>query len=457
MGKESTPVLVKEQSSSKLSKRTCVSLMDKSGINICNYYGRTYMEVNGLWKPLTQSVFNTLCYRVFDADMTKSKIQDLAHYFMESHNRFEDKQQYIYMGGLVWDMDTCDFVQKNVKDCFFRTLIKPNMKVEIHSNKFVMDLACNDEKVYDDIFNTLSTMFSWQKPDMVGFFVGDGSNGKSVLISAINEIIGNHLSNVNLTRLTDQRDAPLINGTIANLCGENSDSGVIEDSQVYKAIGSHEPWNVHRMHTNDVIEMDTNPLHIFCLNNMPNFTDKTESIIRRAMLVPFNNTFEQNPEFRTKLLSDQEFLSNLLGEMLLYAKTNKAKHWRLESSDATKKRIHDYEQTRNSAKTYVEEMIYHDGMYAFANFTHLKAAYSKWCEDNSMSEFGVKMFRAEVMKKGFERKSNGVGKVYILPGKTTRDEDLYGGIYTRDGIIDKEEEVKQTKHDEALRKAGLIV
>jgi len=406
-------------------------VLDK--VNIANYYGRTYVEQGDLWKRLGEEEFKSVCYAVFGSGIPSAHIRDLGDYFLGSHNILRTPSKLIYFNGMVWDMDKCDFVLEPISKTFFRSPITPNMKVELGKNEFVRALAVGDMEVYADIFATLSVMFSSRKPDMVGFFYGDGSNGKSVLIDVVNKVIGDHIASINLERLTDQRDAPLINGSLANLCGENADNIVIEDSQVFKSIGSHERWTVHKMHTNDIIEIDTNPLHIFCVNNMPNFKDKSSAIIRRARVVPFKNKFDQDPNFRSNLLNDDQFLSDFLGEMLVYAQQGKQNGWVSPLSQSTMQQIEEYDILRNSAKTFIDEHI-ELGLVGFKDFSVLKMTYENWCKDNSFTQMGVKTFRSSVMKHNFVRKttSDGKAKIYILEDHTVGDSRYKIGLYYAD-------------------------
>jgi len=415
-------------------------VLDK--VNIANYYGRSYIEHNDLWKRLGEDEFKSVCYAVFGSGIPAAHIRDLSDYFLGSHNILSTPSKLIYFDGMVWDMDKCDFVLESIDKTFFRSPIKPNMEVELGQNEFVKALAVGDMDVYADIFSTLSVMFSSRKPDMVGFFYGDGSNGKSVLIDVMNKVVGDHIASINLERLTDQRDAPLINGTLANLCGENADNIIIEDSQVFKSIGSHERWTVHRMHTNDVIEIDTNPLHIFCVNNMPNFKDKSSAIIRRARVVPFKNKFDQDPNFRNNLLNDEQFLSDFLGEMLIYAQKGKEDGWVSPLSQSTLDQIEEYDILRNSAKTFIDEYI-ELGMVGFKNFNILKQNYENWCKDNSFTQMGVKTFRSSVMKYPFDRKntSDNKEKIYMLEDYTVSDAQYKVGLYYKGDVHQEELEL----------------
>ncbi len=397
-------------------------------VNICSYYGQTYLEKDGLWGRITVTDFKSICYAVFGAGIPASHVRDLEHYFMGSHNILPHPSELISFDGKIWDMDKCDFVIEPISKCFFRSSITPNMDIKRGNNQFIKDLACDDKGVYEDIFMTLAVMFSRQKPDMVGFFYGEGRNGKSVLIDVVNKIIGNHISTINLERLTDQRDAPLINGTLANLCGENADNIVIEDSQIFKSIGSHEKFSVHRMHTNDSIEIDTNPVHIFCVNNLPTFKDKSNAIIRRSRIIPFNNKFVENRKFRDDLLNDDKFMSDFLGEVLLYCQAGKQVHWVSDMSEKTRLEIEHYETLRNSAKAFISEYI-ESGLVGFTSFTILDVKYENWCNDNGFNKLGTKTFRKTVIAHAFKRRSTSTGKVYMLDNYNPSDTKFIIGLY----------------------------
>lgn len=414
-------------------------VMDR--VNICNYYDRTYVEKNCLWKNISEKDFSSICYAVFGAGIPSAHVRDLEHYFMSSHNIIEAPSRLIAFGNKIWDMNKCDFVDEPISKCFFRSEYTPNMNVKMRSNWFVEDLACKDMNVYDDIMYTLSIMFSSQKPDLVGFFYGDGKNGKSVLMDVMRKIIGNHISSINLERLTDQRDAPLINGTLANLCGENADNIVIEDSQVYKSIGSHEDWSVHRMHTNESIAIDTNPVHVFCVNNMPNFKDKSSAIIRRARIVPFKNKFVEDSKFKENLYANRKFMSDFLGELLLYCQDGKKNNWKNEISESTQKEIDDYELLRNSSKTFIDEYI-DGGLVGFKDFVMLGNVYSNWCKANGYTEMGVKTFRNSVMKRDFKRKSGGdnAAKVYMLDKYDVSNTRFSVGLYYSEDNVEESNE-----------------
>lgn len=425
-------------------------VLDK--VNIANYYGRSYIEQGELWKRLSEDDFKSVCYAVFGSGIPSAHIRDLSDYFLSSHNILSTPSKLIYFNGKVWDMDKCDFVLESIDKTFFRSSVTPNMDVKMGQNEFVKALAVGDMEVYADIFATLSVMFSSRKPDMVGFFYGDGSNGKSVLIDVVNKVIGDHIASINLERLTDQRDAPLINGTLANLCGENADNIVIEDSQVFKSIGSHERWTVHKMHTNDIIEIDTNPLHIFCVNNMPNFKDKSSAIIRRARVVPFKNKFDQDPNFRNNLLNDQQFLSDFLGEMLLYAQKGMKDGWVSPLSKSTLQQIEEYDILRNSAKTFIDEFV-ELGLVGFTNFNVLKMSYENWCKDNSFTQMGVKTFRSSVMKHDFVRKStaDGKAKIYMLEDHNISDSVYRIGLYYSSGVQQQELSIGDQAREEEVQ------
>jgi len=117
---------------------------------------------------------------------------------------------------------------------------------------FIMDLACGDEGVYDDIMQSIAPMVMEKKPDGVIWWVGDGANGKSTLMDALYRIFPGQLASLTVHALSSKDDAPALNGNLANIVKESSE-GRIDDTEVYKSIGTHENFTVHKFHSQDLV------------------------------------------------------------------------------------------------------------------------------------------------------------------------------------------------------------
>lgn len=337
------------------------------------------------------------------------------------------------MVGLAWRPDL------EIDDCVWRSPYSRVSAEKPEPVEFVMQLAGGDEGVYDDIMQSLAPLVMARKPDGVIWWVGDGANGKSTLMDAIYKIFPGQLSSITVKRLTDGRDTPSLNGTLANVVKESSE-GRIDDTEIYKAIGTHEDFRVHKFHSQDDMLIRGNLHHIFSGNSIPAFNDKGFSARRRTFIVPFAERFESDPTFEEKTFTAKMF-GQLIAEMCRYAKIIEKQGYRYKWSAATLAAKADYDTEANSAEEYCKVMI-DEGVVAFEGFGPVRVEYEDWCAKNGYVPLGIGNLRRAVQSLGFIRVSSNdpsmAEKYYKLP--TVRHPDLQPmgmgklGMYTIAGF-----------------------
>lgn len=266
--------------------------------------------------------------------------------------------------------------------------------------EFIMQLAGGDPGLYDDIMQSIAPMIMKKKPDGVVWWVGDGANGKSTLMDALYKIFPGQLSSITVKRLTDGRDTPSLNGTLANVVKESSE-GRIDDTEIYKSIGTHEDFRVHKFHSQDDILIRGNLHHIFSGNSIPAFNDKGFSARRRTFIIPFGQRFESDPTFEEKTFTPEMF-GRLIQEMCVYANRIKRQGYRYKWSAATLGAKADYDSEANSAEEYARDII-RQGIVAFDSFTPVKQDYENWCSENGYVPLGVGNLRRALDALTFRR------------------------------------------------------
>ena len=299
---------------------------------IARFKGATIIEESNRWVDLTSDKFAEACYKKFGDGLNKSAVNDLEHLFRTTAPDMSDKAQYIAFGSQVWDMKTLDWTQDIAdEDCVYRIPFDP-----IEGDKkipFVMDLACGDEGVYDDIMQSVAPILMDKKPTGVIWYLGGGANGKSTLVHLLYKIFGSYLTEITVKQLEDERDTPQLNGKLANICKESSD-GFVEDTRTYKSIGTHESFSVHKFHSQDMVEIEGNVHHIFSANNIPTFGDKSYGARRRTLVIPFNNRFTPDETFEDKTFT-KKFIQRFVSEMLKYTAVLKDQNYEYKFSDTT--------------------------------------------------------------------------------------------------------------------------
>lgn len=368
---------------------------------IARFKGATIIEEDGKWVDLTSDRFAEACYKNFGDGLTKSAVSDLEHLFRTTAPDMSDKAHFIAFDSAVWDTRTLDWTDSIAsEDCVYRIPYQP--RPQVSRIPFIMDLACGDEGVYDDIMQSVAPIIMDKKPTGVIWYLGGGANGKSTLVHLLYKIFGPYLTEITVKQLEDERDTPQLNGKLANICKESSE-GFVEDTRTYKSIGTHESFSVHKFHSQDMVEIEGNVHHIFSANNIPTFGDKSYGARRRTLVIPFNNRFTPDETFEDKTFT-KEFIERFVGELIKYAGILKKARYEYSFSKITTQMKEKYDTEANTAQTYADDLVASD-VVGFVNFHVLEVDYQNWCSDNGYKSSSINVLRRAMDEKGFQRRS----------------------------------------------------
>lgn len=434
---------------------------------VARFRGRAMLQVEEPFPhfvPLRKERFDAIAYPLLGG-LSRSKMGDIFSYLGNTAEDLTVNDHLILFGltsvdddaekpanlsehgvTTVWDMDGLDMSHEPPSSTIWRS---PYAKVtagdagEVCDDRgrlnFIMQLAGNDPGLYDDIMQSIAPLVMTRKPDGVIWWVGDGANGKSTLMDALYRVFPGQLSSITVKRLTDGRDTPSLNGTLANVVKESSE-GRVDDTEIYKSIGTHENFRVHKFHSQDDIEIQGNLHHIFSGNSIPAFNDKGFSARRRTFIVPFNQRFESDPMFEEKTFTP-EFFGRLISQMCKYAIQLKRQGYRYKWSAATLGAKAEYDTEANSAEEYGHAII-KEGIVAFDSFNPVRMDYENWCSDNGFVPLGIGNLRRALQSLGFEKVSyrdgERTGKHYRLVTVEAKDLEAMGmgrpGMFTTSGF-----------------------
>ena len=412
------------------------------------------------WEPLSSDEFARICYKVHGASIRQTHIKDLQHLFFTSSDDLTQYSHYIAMpDGRVWDMKKLEFNEDVAyEDCVYTTAVNPGTGKS--HRKWLEEVALGDKGLADDIIKALAPIFMYKKPFGVFWFLGNGANGKSTTLKALYAIFGSKapyshnrwFSQLTVKQIEDERDTPMINGKLGNICLESND-GHVKDTGGYKNLAEHSTFSVHRFNSQDGAMVDGNVHTIFNANNIPTFADKTNGVRRRTFTVPFKASFPQDNTFDEKLFNKKGFLSDLLGEILETTKELRDNSYDYSFSNQTLIAKHDYDEEVNTAETYFEELIHND-IWGFENFTRLNKDYQNWCDERSYSALGKKSIAQAAKTVGFERKSfKEDGKLITRYVCRDYDPQELVELKHRWGMYQKiETDVELTVNDNAVKK-----
>ena len=405
----------KQLAESNTQQKMTIKQTQAQGINkeyrIVRFRGAVLYRSDAGWEPLSFDEFARICYQVHGAGIRQTQIKDLQHLFFTSS---EDLTQYAHFiatpDGRVWDMKLLKFTDRvAAEDCIYTTAINPTSG-NTH-RQWLEEVTLGDKDLADDIVKALAPIFMAKKPFGVFWFLGNGANGKSTTLKALYAMFGSAapythnrwFSQLTVKQIEDERDTPMINGKLGNVCLESND-GHVKDTGGYKNLAEHSTFNVHKFNSQDGTIVDGNVHTIFNANNIPTFADKTQGVRRRTFTIPFKASFPQDSTFDERLFAKEGFLSDLLGEILRTTVIIKRSGYSYDFSDQTLKAKEDYDEEVNTAETYFEELVATD-IWGFTNFTDLTKDYQKWCDERSYTALGKKAIAQAAKIAEFKRQS----------------------------------------------------
>lgn len=392
-----------------LKQRQAQAVREK--YRIVRFRGAVLHRADDGWEPLSSDEFARMCYTVHGAGIRQTQIKDLQHLFFTSADDLTKYAHYMAMpDGRVWDMKKLEFTDSvSNEDCIYATAVSPT---EGNSHRqWLEEVTLDDKELADDIIKALAPIFMHKKPFGVFWFLGNGANGKSTTLKALYAMFGSEapythnrwFSQLTVKQIEDERDTPMINGKLGNVCLESND-GHVKDTGGYKNLAEHSTFNVHRFNSQDGAVVDGNVHTIFNANNIPTFADKTQGVRRRTFTIPFKASFPQDSTFDEKLFAQEGFLSDLLGEILATTVQLRKHGYDYRFSDQTMRAKEDYDEEVNTAETYFEELLATE-IWGFTNFTDLTRDYQKWCDERSYTALGKKAIAQAAKVVGYKRSS----------------------------------------------------
>lgn len=436
-----------EENSDKLSVVARSAQVVTSQEVVARFRGRPMVllrEPYPHYVPMHREMFDQLAYPILGG-VSRSRMGDVFAFIGNTAPDLTGNDRYILFGrgehSNVWDMRDLEWVGGSEDQAIWRS---PHDPAPLTGPiPFIMSLAGGDQGIYDDIMQSMAPLVMEKKPDGVIWWIGDGANGKSTLMDAIYKIFPGQLSSITVKRLVDGRDTPSLNGTLANVVKESSE-GRIEDTEIYKSIGTHEDFRVHKFHSQDDVAVRGNLHHIFSGNSVPSFNDKGWSARRRTFIIPFNERFESDPNFEEKTFTPELF-GHIITEVTRYALKLRDQGYRYKWSAVTLGAKVNYDTDANNAEEYAKELVA-SGVVGFDNFNALKLDYENWCADLGYVPLGITNVRRAISSVSYERVEFRGDKLYVLPTIDKKDLQPYSlskpGFYTTPGFKVEEDEVK---------------
>lgn len=239
--------------------------------------------------------------------------------------------------------------------------------------------------------NTMQTCF---------ILTGEGSNGKSTILNVIKKLLGkDNYTSLDLRELEETFKPAELYNKLANL-GDDISAKYLENSSMFKKIVTGNAVMVQRKYMQP-FELESYATQIFCANEMPVVSDKTDGFTRRLTLLPFKARFTKNdkdydPFIEDKLLSNEsiEYVLKLAVEGLKRVLINN----HFTKSDVGEGEKTEYLMSNNNVLDWLQE----DPKIENESINDVYLSYKVWCTINGCNSTKKINFGKEIKRLGFE-------------------------------------------------------
>jgi len=229
---------------------------------------------------------------------------------------------------------------------------------------------------------------------------GEGKNGKTVYFAGLSAMLGeSNISRVSLENFGGRFDLATTVGKMVNMCSDVSSVIDPNAEAVIRQYTGGEAMQFDRKNQEPIQTKPTAKL-MFAWNNTPRFTDKSNAIWRRLLLVPFS--FEIPEKDRIYGMDESSYwvksgeLSGILNwaiNGLIRLRQNN----RFTASDVSEARMKAMKLDLNPARAFLqEEFQASDGSWVTCEETY--KAYSDWCKSNGNNPMCASNFGKEVKR-----------------------------------------------------------
>ncbi|TDX44588.1 phage/plasmid primase, P4 family [Orenia marismortui] len=229
--------------------------------------------------------------------------------------------------------------------------------------------------------------------------VGDGDNGKSVLIEFLTALLGK--DNISATSLYDITNndyaASDLFGKIANLSAEMTNK-VINDIETFKQLTGGDLVRADQKYKEPLVFKNKAKL-MFALNSLPKITDYEEAFFNRLIIIRCPNTFkkdskEYDPHVLEKITTEKA-LSHALNRSIEGFARLIANGLRFTNSKSINKELREYQAQVNTAIPFIDEVC-NLKAGAVTRKSYLYDIYTVWAKKNGYGQMSKRKLTSRI-------------------------------------------------------------
>lgn len=271
-------------------------------------------------------------------------------------------------------------------------------KFETYLGEVFADDEDRDDKMRAVLELMGYTLMSHARHELFVILIGNGANGKSVLLHVLEQLCGiENVAGVQPSNFDRSFQRAHLHEKLANIVTEIKQGETIADAELKGIVSGEKSTVEHKFQ--DPFDMHPFATCWFGTNHMPHTRDFSDALFRRALILTFNRTFqphEKNPALKSELEAELPGILNLALEA--YARATRKGFTSPASSEEAKK---EWRLEADQIAMFVEDRCTAQAGSREAA-SDLFQSYKSWAYDNGITKtMSVKGLRDRLTKLGF--------------------------------------------------------
>jgi len=373
--------------------------------------GSCFVRYNGkCYEYLTTENLNHLCQtelKQYRRLFSKNALRDFVHYgsgseFYESGKSSADMARYLTMGNGLYDLEKYELVP-HTPDIFTTNLLPYDYDPGATCPRwiqFLEEIFLEDKEKINFIQEAVGYSFLKEIPKPAMFFlVGGGSNGKSVFINTITNLIGeDNACSISLSSLANEYYILSLHGKMINVCGETPRNRQINTDLVKAAVAGD--WVTGRTPYKNPVKFKPFAKHFLAMNEIPVIEDMSHGMQRRIYVLEFSRTFAENEmdvNLTEKLVDELPGIFNW--SMVGYNRL-KENNFIFSTGTSMVNAKHDYQRLSNNIYEFIEEHLV-PSPDARVPLKDAFSFYQKFCMKLNYTQLSRKDFKVAIINCGY--------------------------------------------------------
>jgi putative DNA primase/helicase len=410
-------------------KKYMIRILDQE-VAFFRYNGKCYEQC-------TEKSLNNLCQNELSAHrnlFSKSSLNELIHYaigdaLVNSEKARVDQVKYLTLQNGLYDLDAGKLIGHS-RDIFTTNLLPYNYDPKAACPRFIQflqEIFENDQEKIDFVQEAVGYAFHKSLPTPAMFFlVGGGSNGKSVFINTIANLVGKeNTCNVSFNALSNEYYVLELFQKMINISGETPQGKCINTDAVKAATSGD--WITGRELYKAPMKFRPFAKHFLAMNKPPVISDQSHGMWRRIWVLEFNRRFtekDMDRQLEEKLVGE---LSGIFNWALAGYNKLKEKKFALNEAQSMKMSKKEYRDEMNSDSVRSFEKKYlvkSENPKDLVILTEAYDVYMTYCQAEGKSDMQAKNdFKKMLIDVGYTIKSSSRrnNKVCVFNVKMNRE------------------------------------